>query len=180
MGEIRRDNSRATEIIRQLRSFMRKAPALEMRNVFDLTAEVATTVSFLLPEAKSRGIVLRSSLTETPLPVSGNSIQLEQVLSNLILNALDAMSDTGQSEKAATVETAMNGKFAEVSVTDTGPGVPSDALEKIFDPFYSMKEHGMGMGLSIVRTILEAHGGTIEVAKSCHGGATFRVTLPLA
>ena len=138
------------------------------------------TVSFLAPEAKSRGVVLRSRLTDAPMRVSGNPIQFEQVLSNLILNAMDAMSDTAQLEKVVTVETAKHDDFAEVSVADTGPGVSPDALEKIFDPFYSTKEHGMGMGLSIVRTIVEAHHGNIRVETGHHGGAVFRVSLPLA
>ena len=81
-----------------------------------------------------------------------------------------------------TVTTTRNGKFGEISVADTGPGVSEDAAKKIFDPFYSTKDHGMGMGLSIVRTIVEAHHGQIELAKGdeATNGAVFRVKLPLA
>src|SRR5215203_4616837 len=109
------------------------------------------------------------------------AIQLQQVLSNLILNGFDATSEARQSEKAVTVATMRNGRFAEISIADTGPGVSEDAAKKIFDPFYSTKDHGMGMGLSIVRTILEAHQGHVEVAKrNGANGAVFRVRLPLA
>ena len=81
-----------------------------------------------------------------------------------------------------TVTTTRNGKFGEIFVADTGPGVSEDAAKKIFDPFYSTKDHGMGMGLSIVRTIVEAHHGQIELAKGdeATNGAVFRVKLPLA
>jgi C4-dicarboxylate-specific signal transduction histidine kinase len=105
---------------------------------------------------------------------------LEQVLSNLILNAMDAMSETRQSEKVVSVETALDRNCAEVAIADRGPGVPPEAAGKIFDPFYSTKEHGMGMGLAIVRTIVEAHNGDIKVENADHGGAVFRVKLPLA
>ena len=99
----------------------------------------------------------------------------------MILNGLDATSDAAQAQKAVTVTTTRNGNFAEISVADTGPGVSDEAAKKVFDPFYSTKDHGMGMGLSIVRTIVEAHHGHIELAKGNEAdGAVFRVKLPLA
>jgi signal transduction histidine kinase len=99
----------------------------------------------------------------------------------LILNGFDATGATKQVDKVVAVETRRNGKFAEIAVTDTGPGVSPEAAKKIFDPFFSTKDHGMGMGLSIVRTILEAHHGQIEVDnRNGAKGAVFRVKLPLA
>jgi C4-dicarboxylate-specific signal transduction histidine kinase len=177
--DIVRDNLRASEIIGRLRSFMKKVP-LE-RKEFDLNDTIAETVKFLSPEARSRDIVLRSKLNGTALRINGDPIQLQQVLSNLILNGLDATSDTTQAEKTVTVATIRNGKFAEIAVADTGPGVSQDAAKKIFDPFFSTKDHGMGMGLSIVRTIVETHNGQIEVDnRNGASGAVFRVKLPLA
>jgi signal transduction histidine kinase len=177
--DIVRDNLRASEIIGRLRSFMKKVP-LE-RKEFDLNDTIAETVKFLSPEARSRDIVLRSRLNGTALRINGDPIQLQQVFSNLILNGLDAASDTTQAEKAVTVATVGNGKFAEISVADTGPGVSQDAAERIFDPFFSTKDHGMGMGLSIVRTIVETHNGQIEIDnRNGTSGAVFRVKLPLA
>jgi signal transduction histidine kinase len=175
-GDIRRDNSRATEVIRRLRSYVTKAP-FERRN-FDVSDQVAETVKFLSAEARSRDISLRSKLAGAPLRVNGDPIQLQQVLSNLILNALDAVSDTAVVERAVTVTTAQDRKFAEISIADTGPGVSEDSAKKIFEPFFSTKQHGMGMGLSIVRTIVRSHNGNIEVEN--RNGAVFRVRLPLA
>ncbi|MDF2766060.1 MAG: ATPase, partial [Rhodospirillales bacterium] len=179
VDDIQRDNSRATEVIGRLRNFMKKAP-FERKN-FDLNDQVAETVKFLSPEARSRDIALRSKPNGAPLPINGDPIQLQQVLSNLILNALDATSDTSEPEKAVTVATTRTGNFAEVSIADTGPGVSPEAAKKIFDPFFSTKDHGMGMGLSIVRTIVETHNGRIEVDnRNGEKGAVFRVKLPLA
>jgi C4-dicarboxylate-specific signal transduction histidine kinase len=176
-GDIRRDNTRASEVIRHLRSYVKKVPSEQRR--FDLNDEVSEAVKFLTPEARSRGVILRSKLASVSLPVSGNPIQLEQVLSNLILNAMEAMSETSQTEKVVSVETALDRNHAEIWIDDSGQGVPPELAGKIFDPFYSTKEHGMGMGLSIVRTIVEAHNGKIRVETGYHGGAVFRVRLPL-
>ena len=147
------------------------------KDLFDLNDEVAETLRFLSPEAKSRNVSLRSKLTAAPLRINGDPIQLEQILSNLILNAFDAVSDGGQVRKVVKVKTTRVGNFAEVSVADSGPGVPADVMNQIFAPFYSTKSHGMGMGLPIVRRIVEAHNGSITVANE--SGAVFRVRLPL-
>jgi signal transduction histidine kinase len=176
VGDIRRDNSRATEVIRRLRSYVTKAP-FEMKN-FDLNDRVAETVKFLSAEARARDIVLQSKLTGAPLRIKGDPIQLQQVFSNLILNALDAASDMTLVERTVTVATTHDRKFAEISIADTGRGVSEEAAKKIFDPFYSTKKHGMGMGLSIVRTIVTTHNGQIKVEN--RKGAVFRVRLPLA
>src|SRR5215208_2464331 len=178
VDDIDRDNRRAGEVIRRLRSYMMKAP-FEKKD-FDLNDLVAETVSFLAPQARSHQVMLRSRLTLAPLRINGDPIQLQQVLSNLILNAVDAASDTTLAERTVTVATR-DGEFAEVSVSDTGRGVSEEVAKKIFDPFFSTKEHGMGMGLSIVRTIVITHGGEIDFEnRNGANGAVFRVKLPLA
>ena len=178
VGDIGRDNNRANEVIRRLRSYVTKAPF--ERKDFDLNDLVAETVNFLSPQARSHQVVLRSRLTQAPLRINGDPIQLQQVLSNLILNAVDAASDTTLTERVVTVAT-QDGKLAEVSVSDTGRGVSEEVARKIFDPFFSTKKHGMGMGLSIVRTIVAAHGGQIDFEnRNGATGAVFRVRLPLA
>jgi hypothetical protein len=144
VGDIRRDNSRATEVIRRLRSFVTKVP-FERKN-FDLNDQVAESVKFLSPEARSRDVVLRSKLTGTPLPINGDPIQLQQVFSNLILNALDAASDSTGADKAVTVETLRDRKFVEVAVSDTGPGVSPEAAKKILRSILFHQESRDGHG----------------------------------
>jgi signal transduction histidine kinase len=178
IGDIGRDNRRAGEVIRRLRSYVMKAP-FEKKD-FDLNNLVAETVSFLAPQARSREVLLRSKLTQARLRINGDPIQLQQVLSNLILNAVDAASEPTLADRTVTVAT-QDGGFAEVSVSDTGRGVSEEVARKIFDPFFSTKEHGMGMGLSIVRTIVITHGGEIDFEnRNDANGAVFRVKLPLA
>jgi C4-dicarboxylate-specific signal transduction histidine kinase len=114
------------------------------------------------------------------LPIKGNSVQLHQVVLNLIVNAMDAMSDLPVDRRQLTIATMRVEDFGEISVSDAGPGVPPDKLKDTFAPFFSTKEHGMGMGLCIARTIIEAHGGRIWAAKKPEGGAVFHIKLPLA
>jgi C4-dicarboxylate-specific signal transduction histidine kinase len=175
LSDIWRDNRRASEVIRRLRSYVKNVP-FEGRE-FDLNDQVIEVVKFLSTLATSREIKLLSELTENPLRITGDPIQLQQVLSNLVLNAMDAVADTTLLERVVTVRTIHDRKFAEISITDTGPGVPPDVAKKIFDPFFSTKENGMGMGLSIARTIVAAHNGQIQVENL--NGAVFRVRLPL-
>ena len=112
-----------------------------------------------------------------PLRINGDPIQLQQVLSNVILNAMDAVLDMPHNQRTVTVTTTKDRRFAEICVADTGPGVAPETATKIFEPFFSTKDHGMGMGLSIARTIVNAHDGQIDVEN--RNGAVFRIRLPL-
>ena len=123
---------------------------------------------------------MTSSIAPTSLPVKGNAVQLQQVILNLIVNAMDAMSDLPVDQRRLAITTARAEGSAELSVSDTGPGVPPDKLKEIFDPFFSTKKEGMGMGLSTARSIVEAHGGGIWAENRPGGGAVFRMRLPLA
>jgi len=175
LADIWRDNRRASEVVRRLRSFVSKAPF--QRQEFDLNDLVVDSVEFLSAHARSREITMRSEPSRMPLRVFGDPIQLQQVVSNLVLNAMDAVLDTPHAQRAVTVTTTQDRRFAEICVEDTGPGVPPEAATKIFDPFFSTKDHGMGMGLSIARTIVTAHDGKIDVEN--RNGAVFRIRLPL-
>ena len=102
------------------------------------------------------------------------------MLLNLILNGMEAMSESSESNRRLTMRTAYDGKSnAEVAVEDSGHGIPSDRLPRLFDSFFTTKTHGMGLGLSIVRSIVEAHGGRIWAENNSSGGACFRFTLPV-
>src|SRR5262249_33813396 len=113
--------------------------------------------------------------------VSGDRIQLQQVILNLIMNGMDATAGLPNGQRKINGRTSQVGDTtAEISISDSGPGIPSDKLAQVFDPFFTTKDHGMGMGLSIARTIVEAHGGRIWAENNDGGGAVFRISLPLA
>jgi signal transduction histidine kinase len=119
--------------------------------------------------------------TGFPLPVRGDRIQVQQVLMNLAMNGIDAMHDCRPGEAEMLISTALvGGSAVRVSVADSGTGVPPDALNKIFDAFYTTKGHGTGLGLSIARTIVETYGGKIWAENRPGGGATFFFTMPLS
>jgi C4-dicarboxylate-specific signal transduction histidine kinase len=178
VADIRRDDERASEVILRLRSLLRKAP-LEFADI-DLNDIGRETVDLLAALAVARGVELRSSISGVPLHIRGDRIQLQQVALNLIVNAMDAMSSLPSAERRITLSTARNGAVAEMSISDVGPGIPPDKLHDIYTPFFSTKVNGMGMGLSITRTIIDAHNGQIIAENQTRGGAVFRVTLPLA
>ena len=176
LADIWRDNRRASEVVRRLRSFVSKAPF--QRQEFDMNDVVVESVKFLSAQARSREIAMRCEPTKMPLRINGDPIQLQQVVSNLVLNAMDAVLDTPRAQRAVTVTTTTRGRrAAEIYVKDTGPGVPPEVAAKIFEPFFSTKDHGMGMGLSIARTIVTAHDGQIDFEN--RNGAVFRIRLPL-
>jgi C4-dicarboxylate-specific signal transduction histidine kinase len=99
---------------------------------------------------------------------------------NLIVNAMDAMSGIPRAQRRVTVSTARDGNSADVSVSDVGPGIRPEKLNEVFEPFFTTKPQGMGMGLSIARSIVEAHGGQLLAGNNAVGGATFQIRLPLA
>jgi signal transduction histidine kinase len=177
VGDIVRDNRRASEVIRKLRDVMRRAP-FEPKNL-DLSEVVQESVEFLSALGVGRKVKLGSALAPVVLPIIGDRIQLQQVITNLIVNAMDAMADTPEN-RIVSVRTSRVENFAQLSVSDRGPGIPEDKLKEVFEPFFTSKAEGMGMGLSIARTIVEAHHGLIWARNRDHGGASFRIRLPLA
>jgi signal transduction histidine kinase len=178
LGEIISEGRRAGEVIRRLRLLLRKG--VSEHAGLDVNALVGEVSRLLANDVMLRGVTLRQDLAPQPLPTRGDRVQLQQVLLNLLINALEAMSGTaGERVVVVRTEVGVPG-MARVSVADTGPGLRKGTEDEVFKPFYSTKSQGMGMGLSIARSILEAHGGTIGVDGASHGGATFTFTLPLA
>jgi C4-dicarboxylate-specific signal transduction histidine kinase len=112
--------------------------------------------------------------------VHGDRIQLQQVVLNLLMNAMEAVAGGAAADRSVVVRTARTASTVEVSVRDAGPGLRADASELVFDPFYTTKPNGMGMGLSIVRSIIRAHDGAISATNNPTGGATFHFELPAA
>ena len=179
MADIKRDDQRAAEIIRRLRNILKKTPS-ETKD-FDLNEVVREVFDFLAVQAGARGVALSNVPAQQMLQVHGDRIQVQQVILNLILNGMEAMADAPAGQRKIIGRLAqLDEAFAEISIYDFGSGISSAVLEKVFDPFFTTKMEGMGMGLSIARTIVEAHGGRIWAENHAAGGAVFRFTLPLA
>ena len=177
VDDILQDDRRATEVIRRMRSLLKKAP-FELKNL-DLNDLARETVDFLTSLAIGRKVELVSVITPETLPVFGDRIQLQQVILNLVVNGIDAMRDTPSADRIISIRTSRVENFAQLSVSDRGPGIPEEKLKAVFEPFFTSKAEGMGMGLSIARTIIEAHHGQISAKNRDHGGASFRIKLPL-
>jgi signal transduction histidine kinase len=177
LADIRRDDERASEVIGRLRSLLKKAP-FELKHI-DLNEVVRETLRFLSALAIAREVELTGFIAPTPLPIKGDRIQLQQVILNLIVNAMDAMSDMPSTSRRITVSTARDGDSADLSVSDVGPGIPPERLKQVFEPFFTTKPHGMGIGLSIARAIVEAHRGRLSAQNRQARGAAFSISLPL-
>jgi signal transduction histidine kinase len=176
--DIKRDNLRAGEVIRRLRSLLKRVP-FEVKEV-DLNDAVADTMDLVSGLLHAREVSVVSALAPGILTVRGDRIQLQQVVLNLIVNASDAMAHLEKSQRKIVVRSAQNGDSAEIEIADSGPGILAEKIDDVFEPFYTTKPNGMGMGLSIARTIVEAHDGEISVRREAVHGACFRITLPLA
>ncbi len=142
----------------------------------DLNDTVRGVAQIAAPEAERNDVRIAMELEEDLPPVLGDRIQLEQVLLNLARNAIDAMAGGGA--RNLSVRTTRRGERVRVEVSDSGRGVPAEDREHLFDPFFSTKPEGMGMGLSISRSIIEAHGGTLALAVLASHGSTFFFELP--
>lgn len=175
--DIRRDDQRASEVIRRLRGILKKTP-FEMQEI-DLNSSIREVIGFVTATARGRDIELKHATNSADLRIKGDPVQLQQVILNLIINAMDAISEAPEKKRDVSVTTNLSGAFAEICVSDTGPGIPADDLKNVFDPFFTTKPQGMGMGLAIVRTIVEAHHGHISAENQSYGGALFTIRLPI-
>jgi len=175
--DILRDDRRASEVIRRMRSLLTRAP-FELKNL-DFNEVARETAAFLSTLAAARKVELVGMMTQKALPILGDRVQLQQVILNLVVNGIDAMKDTPNENRIISIRTSRVDNFAQLSVSDRGPGIPEERLKTVFEPFFTSKAEGMGMGLSIARTIIEAHDGVISAQNRDHGGASFRIKLPL-
>jgi len=177
-SDIRRSDQRASSIIRHLRTLMTKQP--EQFEPVDLGRTAADAVELGRITANTSGVVIHLTIPPNTYTVLGAPIQLQQVLLNLLMNGIDAVKNYPIGRRDVVISASeTKARFVEVSVSDSGPGIPPDKLEHIFKPFFTTKENGMGMGLSLCQTIVEIHEGSIWAANGYTGGAIFRFTLPL-
>jgi PAS domain S-box-containing protein len=170
------DSRRAGEVIRGIRSLVRKDASVHTR--ISVNAVIADTVRLVSSDVLARDSVVTTELDPQLPQVNGEPIQIQQVLLNLIVNALDASESLPPNERRIIICTRSENETVEVVVRDFGSGLPPDRPDKIFDHFFSTKENGMGMGLAIVRSIIEAHGGTISGENAPDRGARITVRLP--
>ena len=177
LGDIKRDDQRASDIISRVRKLLRKTD-FELRET-DLNEAIGDSMKTMASDALEKEVVVNVEL-EPGLPkVSADRVQIQQVILNLALNAMESMHDKPAARKILTIRSRRaDDKLAEVSVTDSGTGIAEDLLPRIFEPFVTSKSTGMGLGLAISRTIIEAHGGDIRAENAPGGGALFRFTLP--
>jgi signal transduction histidine kinase len=177
LKDIIEDDQRAAAVIHRLRGLLKKGDLeLSILDLNELVAEVARLVS---SDMIARDVLLRLELTPGLPPVSGDRVQLQQVVLNLILNGLDALQESRTGDRTLVLRTDRAGPAAvRVAVQDSGVGVDEADLDHIFHAFYTTKTHGLGMGLAIARSIVEAHGGRLEAQNNADGGATFSFTVP--
>jgi PAS domain S-box-containing protein len=178
VGDIVRDGKRAAEVIARIRALATKRTAVP-REKLDLNETIREVLAIVGDEAKRKSVTIRTRFADDVLPIFGDRVQLQQVVLNLIMNGFEAIS--GVSERARElVITTGNVDAAQVRVTveDSGTGLDPNTIERIFDPFYTTKPAGMGMGLSISRSILQQHGGRLWAAPNDGPGTSFHFTLP--
>ncbi len=180
LADIREDDQRASDIIVRLRGLLKKRSEIDWQE-FDLNEVIRSALQILHAEAARRNVLLSSNQFAKELPVRADQVHVQQVLLNLATNAMDAMLDAVSTERKLVFQTALTeGRKVEVSISDTGRGIPEDQLGSVFDAFYTTKPSGTGLGLSIARTIVETYGGKIWADNRPEGGAVFRFVLPLA
>jgi predicted ATPase/signal transduction histidine kinase len=173
-SRIARDATRAADVIRRLRELFARAGG--SRAPVDVNEAMREVIALTRSQVQRVGAVVRSELGEGLPLVLGDRVQLQQVMMNLVVNAAEALRDVGERAREITLRTTHESGHVRVEVRDTGAGVPPEQLERIFAPFYTTKLGGMGMGLSICRTIVESHGGKLSFEAG--GGATFAFTIP--
>jgi two-component system sensor kinase FixL len=177
LQDIAADARRAGEVIHRTRSLLKKDPG--RFRLLDLNEVIRETVALTHTDAIIRHQPIDLDLAADLPAVMGDRIQIQQVLLNLVLNGMDAMAAKAAAERRLSVQTSREENALRVGVHDHGPGIPADHLEQIFATFFTTKPHGMGMGLAISRSIVEAHGGKIWAENNPEGGATFWFTLPV-
>jgi C4-dicarboxylate-specific signal transduction histidine kinase len=166
---------RAGDIIDRIREHMKKAPPRKER--FDLNAAINEVIVLARSVVVKNGVSVQTRLADELFPIHGDRVQLQQVLLNLILNAVEAMGSVEMGPRELLISTEQDHTGVLVAVRDSGPGIDSTHLERVFEAFYTTKSSGVGMGLSICRSIIDAHGGRLWAEANEPRGAVFQFTL---
>lgn len=180
VADILDDDQRAGDIILRLRGLLKKRSEIDWQE-FDLNEVIHSAIHILHPEAERRNILVSSKGATEELQVRADKVHIQQVILNLATNAMDAMLDVAATERRLVVQTRLTQESkVELSIFDTGRGIPSEKLAGVFEAFYTTKPTGTGLGLPIARMIIEAYAGKIWADNNPEGGAVFRFVLPLA
>jgi signal transduction histidine kinase len=176
LDDIETEAALATQIIERHRTMLR-SHQIDKKPI-DISAVIDDSLALVAHDMRIRYIQTVLRPCAVPCVTLGDEVLLEQVLVNLLRNAMEALAQTPAERRLITIESAIAGAGIEVSVSDTGPGLPADIMGTLFTPFVTTKAHGLGIGLVIAQRIVDAHGGTISGATNAQGGATFTLTLP--
>jgi PAS domain S-box-containing protein len=172
------DGNRAAEVIERIRALIKKAPP--RKEPVDINEAIRQVIEIIRGEAMKHGTSVQTQLADGLQFVEGDRVELQQVLLNLVINAIEAMSDVSDGVRELLVSTGnADGDYVRVAVRDSGPGFALDSAEILFTPFHTTKATGLGMGLSICRSIIEAHGGRLWAGANAPCGAVFQFTLPV-
>ena len=171
-----KEGNRAGEVVERIRALIKKVPA--RKDAVAIDDAILEVIALTRTEAANNSVSVRTQLAEGLPRVQGDRVQLQQVLLNLIINAIEAMRDVGEEERELLISTGNEPDGVLVEVRDTGPGLSPESLSRLFEPFYTTKPEGMGMGLSICRSIVEAHGGRVWATRCEPRGALFQFTIP--
>jgi PAS domain S-box-containing protein len=178
IARIVKEGKRAGDVIARIRDLIKKAPP--RKDSVDINEAVREVIALARGEAVKNGVSMQTRLADDLPIIHGDRVALQQVILNLTINAVEAMGDVGEGARELRISTGMDASnCVRVAVRDSGPGLDPATLEHLFDAFYTTKPSGMGMGLSICRSIIEAHGGRVWATANVPQGATFQFTLPL-
>jgi signal transduction histidine kinase len=178
LGRIVADSKRAGDIIGRIRNLARNAPA--RKEGLEINGVVLEVIALTRNETSDRGVVVRTQLADDLPDIWGDRVELQQVILNLIMNAIEAMGEVAEGSRELSIGSADAGSDGVlITVGDSGPGLPAGDPERIFEAFYTTKASGLGMGLSICRSIVEAHGGRLWAKPNEPRGAVFCMTLPI-
>jgi PAS domain S-box-containing protein len=172
-----RDGKRASEIVNRIRALVKKAPP--RKDKLHINEAIHEVLGLTRSEAAKNGVLVQTQLGEKLPPIQGDRVQLQQVILNLVMNAVEAIGSGNAGPREILIETARTeSDDILVSVRDTGPGLNRANIERMFDAFYTTKADGLGLGLSICRSIIEMHGGKLWATSGTPNGAVFQFTLP--
>jgi C4-dicarboxylate-specific signal transduction histidine kinase len=176
LDDIQREDLRASAVIHHIRSLMQHRPPL--MESLSMNTIVRDVVRFVAPDARDRRVRIDMDLSDSLPSVHGDKVQLQQVLLNLIVNGIDAIAETPEAVRTLWIRTFGRDGEVVVEIKDAGHGLAPEVLSRLFQSFVTTRRDGLGLGLSLSRSIMEAHGGRITAENNPHRGATFRCVLP--